>query len=324
MAGSLTGVTYDIWVRDAGGCPASTSAAIIQLNPDLPLLDPVVDNQCDVTATAAGGFDITLSLPGDFETPTFTLNGISQTVAHSGNPAINTTATFTVNSVESYAYNIIDANGCEVDGVAEVYQVLTASGDFTIEPNCEEEDGTITITSDGGSGNFNYTLTGTDFDGNPVSMTILDDGDDAIFNDVVDFTSVPPGTYDVIIEDQIVRDGVGQCSTSVNSIIRSAPISPEIFETGETDVSCNGLGDGSISASIVAGTDVDGIKEYNLYISDLASMPGNYDATSRFRTEISGSFTGLDSGTYVLEVVTDRNCFDREEVVIIDSTCFYG
>ena len=322
LAGSLTGVTYDIWVMDAGGCPASTSAAIIQLNPDLPLLDPVVDNQCDVTATAATGFDITLSLPGDFDTPTFTLNGVSQTVANSGDPAINTTATFTVNSVGSYTYNIIDANGCNIDGVAEVYQVLTASGDFEIEPNCEEADGSIRITTDGGSGNFNYTLSGFDIGGNPVSMTILDDGDDTVYNPIVDFTNVPPGTYDVIIEDQIVRDGVGQCATSVNSIIRSAPTSPDIDETGATDVSCNGLDDGSISASIVAGTDADGIKEYNLYNTDLLSMPLNYDVTSRDETNNSGSFLGLAPGTYVLEVVTDRNCYDREEVVINEPPVF--
>ncbi|MBU2945617.1 T9SS type B sorting domain-containing protein [Zobellia uliginosa] len=322
LAGSLTGITYDIWVLDAGGCPASTSAAIIQMNPDLPLLDPVVDNQCDVTATAATGFDITLSLPGDFDTPTFTLNGVSQTVANSGDSAINTTATFTVNSVGSYAYNIIDANGCEVDGVAEVYQVLTASGDFSTEPNCEEEDGTITITADGGSGNFDYTLTGTDFDGNPVSMTISDDGDDAVFNAVVDFTNVPPGNYSVEIEDQIVNDGAGQCSTTVDNIIRSAPTSPEIDETGATDVSCNGLNDGSISASLIAGTDVDGIKEYNLYDTNLASMPLGYDTSSRDEFNNSGSFIDLTPGTYVLEVVTDRNCFDRAEVVINEPPAF--
>ncbi|MDB2606780.1 T9SS type B sorting domain-containing protein [Zobellia sp.] len=322
LAGSLGGITYDIWVRDAGGCPASTSAAIVQLNPDLPLLDPVVDNQCDVTATAAGGFDITLSLPGDYDTPTFTLNGVSQTVANGGDPAINTTATFTVNSVGSYNYNIIDANGCEVNGVAEVYQVLTASGNFTTEPNCEEEDGVITITTNGGSGNFNYTLTGTDIGGAAVNMTILDDGDDSVFNSIVDFTNVPPGNYSVVIEDQIVNDGAGQCSTTVNNIIRSAPTSPDIADTGATDVSCNGSDDGSISASIVGGTDIDGIKEYNLYNTNLASMPANYDVSSRDDTNISGSFSNLEPGTYVIEVVTDRNCFDREEVLISEPPVF--
>ncbi|MDO6518316.1 T9SS type B sorting domain-containing protein [Zobellia uliginosa] len=308
LPGSLTGIDYDIWVKDANDCAYRISAAIIQLNPDLPLLDPVVENQCDVTATAAGGFDITLSLPGDFDTPTFTLNGISQTVANSGDPAINTTATFTVNSVGAYDYNIIDANGCEANGVAEVFQVLSASGDFTTEPSCEVDNGVITITADGGSGDFSYRLTGTDIFGGAVDIT--DPDDDGIF------PGIPAGDYQVVVTDNLVDDGANNCTFTIDGIVRSAPVSPDIDDTGESDVSCNGADDGSISASLIAGTDVDGIKEYNLYSGTIGALPSNLDTSSRINTNLSGSFTALAPGTYVIEVVTDRDCFDREEVVI--------
>ena len=316
LPGSLApGTDYDIWVKDANDCAYRISAAVVQMNPDLPLIAPVVDNQCDVTATAATGFDITLELPGDYDTPTFTLNGISQTVANSGNPAINTTATFTVFSVGSYAFNIIDANGCDIDGVAEVYQVLTASGNFSTEPNCENPDGIVTIVADGGSSSFTYTISGTDYLGAAFGP-IVDLDNDGIF------PNIPPGDYEVLVEDLIVADGAGSCDFIVDNIVRTAPTQPDIDDTGESDVSCNGLDDGSIAVSLVVSTDVDGIQEYNLYNSTLAAMPAGLDTSSRIGTNISGSFLNLAPGTYVIEVVTDRNCFDREEVTIIDPPPF--
>ena len=165
LPGALApGIDYDIWVKDFNDCAYRISAAVVQLNPDLPAPTISVNNQCDVT-TPVGGFTITLEMGGDINTPTFTLNGISQTPAYI--PGTPTQATFTVNSIGSYPVNVIDANGCDVDAVAEVYQVLSASGDYTTEPTCEASDGIITINADGGSGDFTYVLTGNDFLGNP-------------------------------------------------------------------------------------------------------------------------------------------------------------
>ncbi|MBU2975882.1 T9SS type B sorting domain-containing protein [Zobellia sp. B3R18] len=312
LPGALApGIDYDIWVKDANDCAYRISAAVIQLNPDLPPPTISVNNQCDVT-TPVGGFTITVEVPGDIDTPTFTLNGESQTPPYvAGTP---TQATFTVNNIGSYPVNVIDANGCDVDDVAEVFQVLSASGDFTSEPSCEETDGEITITADGGSGDFTYTLTGTDIFGSPVN--IVDPDNDGIF------PGMAAGDYQVEVTDNQVTDGTNPCSFTVSGIVRSAPTSPDIDETGESDVSCNGANDGSISASLIAGTDVDGIQEYNLYSSTLAAMPSGLDTTGRINTNISGSFSGLTPGTYVIEVVTDRNCFDREEVVINEPPLF--
>ncbi len=326
LPGSLApGTNYDIWVKDNNDCAYRISAAVIQLNPDLPEPTIIVDNQCDVTPPL-GGWNITLEMPGDIDTPTFTLNGASQTPAYT--PGVPTQATFNVGSVGAYPVNIIDANGCDVDTVAEVYQVLSASGDFLgIGPNCENPDGTIRINANGGSGNFDYVLSGLDFLGNPVNMIISDDGDDAVHNFTVDFTNVPPGDYQVEVEDQIVTGGspAVPCTFTVNGIVRSRPIQPVIDDTGESDVSCNGLNDGSIGVSLVVDptpANNPTIKEYNLYNTDLASMPLNYDVSSRDDTNVSGAFANLAPGTYVVEVVTDRNCFDREEVTIVDPPVF--
>lgn len=171
LPGSLSpGTDYDIWVRDANNCSFMVTAAVIQLNPDLPAPSISVNNQCDVT-TPVGGFEITVEMPGDIDTPTFTLNGVSQTPPYV--PGTPTQAIFFVNNIGSYPVNVIDANGCDVDDVAEVYQVLSASGGFSTEPNCTDSDGEITITANGGSGDFSYVLTGIDMFGTPVSITDL-------------------------------------------------------------------------------------------------------------------------------------------------------
>lgn len=313
LTGSLApGTNYDIWVRDSRDCDFMTSAAVIQLDPALPTPTINVNNQCDVTATAATGFDITLIMPGNIDTPTFTLNGISQTPVYI--PGTPTQAIFTVFNIGSYPVNIIDANGCFVDDIAEVFQVLSASGDFSTEPDCEDTNGIITISADGGSGNFTYTLSGTDFSGTPFGP-ILDPDNDGIFQ------NIPAGNYSVVVEDQIVSNGAGQCDVIVDNIIRTTPIQPVIIDTGESNVSCNGVGDGSINVSLQTDPDPTlnpNIQEYNLYSGTLPLPP----SPIAIDTNISGSFLNLVPGTYVVEVVTDRNCTDLEEVTITEPAVF--
>jgi hypothetical protein len=247
-------------------------------------------------------------MPGDIDTPTFTLNGISQTPPYvAGTP---TQAVFTVNNIGSYPVNVIDANGCYVDDVAEVYQVLSASGNFSTEPSCTDADGVITITADGGSGDFTYVLTGTDIFSNTVNIT--DPDGDGIF------PNIPPGDYQVEVTDNQVDDGTNKCTFLVDDIVRTAPTRPVINDTGASDVSCFGAGDGSISVSLQAGTDVDGIQEYNLYTGTLP-LPGS---ATPIATNNSGSFLNLGPDDYVVEVVTDRNCIDQEYVRIDEPPVF--
>ncbi|WP_149277061.1 T9SS type B sorting domain-containing protein [Pareuzebyella sediminis] len=308
LPGALApGINYDIWVKDANDCAYMVSAAVVQLDPDLPTPSITVNNQCDVT-TPVGGFTITVEMPGDIDTPTFTLNGVSQTPVYT--PGTPTQAVFTVNNIGDYPVYVIDADGCDVEDVAEVYQVLSASGDFSTEPSCEDANGAITITADGGSGDFTYVLTGTDMFGGAVNIT--DANSDGVF------PNIPPGDYQVEVTDNLVDDGVTNCTFIVDNIIRTTPVQPIIDETGESDVSCNGLGDGSIALSLQAGTDADGIQEYNLYNGTLP-LPG---AAVPIATNNSGAFNNLGPGDYVVEVVTNRNCFDREYVRINEPPVF--
>ncbi len=308
LAGSLApGTSYDIWVRDSRGCEFMTSAAIVQLDPDLPLPTISVNNQCDVTPPV-GGFQIDLEMPANVNNPTFTLAGQTLTPVYDGiNPTV---ASFNVPSVGVYDVYVIDANGCDITTTAEVFQLLSASGGFSTDPTCEDADGTITILANGGSGDFTYRLTGTDLNSNAVDIT--DPNADGIFENIL------PGTYQVEVTDNLVTDGTTNCTTMVNSIIADAPVSPVIADMGEANVSCNGANDGSINAVLSPGTDSDGIDEFRLYAT---SLPLSGTETP-IATNGSGSFNGLGMGTFVVQVVTDKGCTDEAEITLTEPPVF--
>lgn len=307
LPGSLAGIDYDIWVRDSRGCEFQTSATVVQLNPDLPVPSIIVNNQCDVTPPV-GGFQIDLTMPANVDNPTFTLGGQTQIPPY--DRKIPTTATFNVPSVGVYNVYVVDSNGCDVTTTAEVFQLLSASGGFSTDPTCEDADGTITITANGGSGDFTYVLTGVDFNSTPVNIT--DPNADGIFE------NMPAGTYQVAVIDNQVTDGVNNCTTTVNNIIAAPPVLPVIIDAGETNISCNAAGDGSIGASLGPGTDADGIQEFNLY---LASLPLT-GTEIPIATNTSGFFETLGPATYVVQVVTNRLCTAEEEVTLTEPPVF--
>ncbi|MGB5819710.1 MAG: T9SS type B sorting domain-containing protein [Saonia sp.] len=310
LPGSLApGTAYDIWVRDSRGCEFMTSATIVQLNPDLPIPTINVNNQC-ITGTPPSSFTITVTMPANVDNPTFTLGGETQIPIY--NPSNPTTATFSVPSIGIYDVYVVDADGCDVETTAEVFQILSASGSFSTDPTCEDPDGTITVIANGGSGDFTYILDGTDFNGNNVNIT--DPDSDGIFPGML------PGDYEVLVRDNNVTGGIPPlpCEFLVENIISLAPVEPVIQDAGANDVSCNGLGDGSINVLLQPGTDADGIQEFNLYVGTLP-LPGTATPTV---TNTSGSFGSLGPNTYVVEVVTDKGCVDQEEVTIADPPVF--
>lgn len=305
LPGSLApGTSYDIWVEDGRGCQFMTSAAVVQLDEDLPVPDIVVNNQC-IIGTPPSSFTITLEMPGNVDTPTFTLNGVVQTPVYV--PGTHTQAVFTVGSIGTYDVNVIDANGCDVDTTAEVYQILSASGGFSTDPTCTDSDGVITINADGGSGNFDFELQnggGTFIDNNATGV----------------FMGIPPGDYQVVVTDDIAGDGSQFCSFTVDDILRENPTNPNILDIGKSDMSCRDVVDGSIGVALLSGTDIDGIREYNLYrYAGALPVPGT---ETPIATNTSGSFDTLDADTYTVQVVTNRGCLDEEQFDIINPPLF--
>jgi len=286
LAGSLTGITYDIWVLDSRGCTFNVSQEIVQLQPALPAPNFVVDNQC---ATASPSFDIIVSVPATIDSPRFTLGGDEQQGILNG--AVYE-YTYTVSSPGDYAVTVTDANGCTGNGVAEVFEFLFASGGFTTGSSCNNTDGTITIVAEGGSLNFDYELNGTDFSGATVGP--ISQSDNPVF------TNMAPGSYSVLVTDRDVSDGIDNCDFLVDNINLEQATEPVLTPSFQ-NITCSGDNDGSIDVFVNSGTDVDGPFDYRLV---------DYSTRTLITNNNTGSFINLGSNTngYEVEVVSVRNC----------------
>lgn len=284
--------TYDVYVRDASGCTSFDIATIISLDPDLPVPTFAVVNQCDPTSTA---FDITVRVPSSVNTPRFTLGGDEQL------PTVNGAFweyTYVVSSPGDYVVDVVDANGCTSEGAATVYDFLSATGRFSTDSTCNDADGIITISTTGGSGDFEYELTGTDYNSNAVGPITQN-------NNPV-FTGLAPGTYEVLITDNIVNDGAGFCETTVSNIILNQAAQPVIVSEEAIDISCRDENDGSIEIvvgpanALVPFTSQDTPITYIL--NDVSS------GTTEVTRNNTGAFSSLPAGDYQVQVVTARNC----------------
>ena len=285
---------YDIYVKD-NTCSSFNIPTTIEL--DTALQPPVLDvvNQCDVAATS---FQITASVPETVDTPRFTLGGVTEF------GVLNSTThtydfTFTVNSTGSYPVSVVDANGCTSSGTAEVYQFLSASGDFTTLPTCNDADGTITVTPDGGSNQFSYQL--QDSSGTNIGGPILGDRTQGIF------TNVAPGNYQVEVTDT----ETGCTATATMDLEAATP--PVISLISKTDISCNGENDGSINVQLQTGSDIDGPIGFTLY---------NAGTSTVVQQNTTGTFSGLVQGDYDIVVKSARGCEASQEISITEPPLF--
>ena len=294
--------TYDVYVRDVSGCTSFDIATIISLDPDLAVPDFTVVNQCDPTSTA---FDITVRVPNTINTPRFTLGGDEQLPTIVGG---FWEYTYIVSSPGDYVVDVVDANGCSSQGTATVYDFLSATGRFSTDSTCNDADGVITISTNGGSGDFEYELTGTDYNSNsvgPITQT----------NNPL-FTGLTPGTYEVLITDNIVNDGAGFCETRVTNIILNQAAQPVIVSEEAIDISCRDENDGSIE--VVVGP-ANAAVPFTSQDTPLTYILNNLTTATEQDRNTTGAFSSLPAGDYQVQVVTARNCEVLSAVHTIDN-----
>ncbi len=271
---------YEIYVRDGSGCTSFDIGTVIQLDPDLDPPTIEVTNQCIVTATS---FDVRVWVPLSVDTPRFTLAGDTQFGTDIGNGVYE--YTYQVSSPGTYTVDLIDANGCNGQGTAEVYEFLSASGDFSTMPTCNAADGTIAMNVVGGSDDFTYQL--QDGVGTDIGSPITGDRNAGVI------AGVAPGTYQVEVVDN---------ETGCNFIVAvqlDAATPPVIQSEIKQDITCFGSNDGSIDIVLVPASAVDAPIEYIL---------NNLTSGTEYTRNNTGSFTGLPPAQYQVEVLTARNC----------------
>ncbi|MDK2910086.1 MAG: hypothetical protein PWR20_1653 [Bacteroidales bacterium] len=182
----------------------------------------------------------------------------------------------------NYSLTVTDSLGCQ----ATASTMLTEPPAISIvsitkqDISCHDaNDGTITVSASGGTGDLNYTL-------NPGGNS----------NNTGIFNNLPAGTYSVDVTD------VNGCSANTGPIIIINPEAISIASSSINNITCYNANDGSISISATGGT---GTLTYTL-------NPGGI-------VNNSGLFTGLSAGTYTITITDINSCsFTSPDYTIIN------
>lgn len=200
------------------------------------------------------------------------------------NSSFQTSGTFTALSAGNYTIYGKDANNCPTN----IGVTLTEPSNTSIsllqkqDVDCASySTGFFKIGASGGTGNFTYSLSGIDFNGNGLSPTANGSGY---------FDNLKTGNYIVNFRDQ------NSCSKDfpVTIIAKSSPIRFDIAKTLPTDCVA---GNGSIVVNNTRG----GQGNYVFRISSQTTASGN------------NSFSNLQNGSYYI-TVSDNLCAYTEAV----------
>ncbi|TDD99675.1 T9SS type B sorting domain-containing protein [Flavobacterium cellulosilyticum] len=268
---NLAAGSYSAYVKDANACIIGTPISVL-LDPS-PVIVATVNNQCTATE---GNFAIDVTLPTAGIAPySFSIDGgVFQTKA----------VPFTIANVSSgvHTIEVKDFNGCGNLVSVPVLAPLGMTSAITALPTCATNDGVITVNTTGGSGTYNYSIAP-----NPASITLAGNV----------FSGVPAGTYTVTITD------ISSTCTKSVPVTLSAP-TPVTFSTTNTDVSCAGGSNGSITVDLPISND---------------NPPYTYEITAPIivAAQNSNIFTGLAAGTYTVKVNSGRGCSAINNSIVV-------
>ncbi len=257
---NLTGLcsgTYFVTVTDANGCSASGSYTINEPSSINPNVT-TVDNLCfgDCNGTATAN-------------PTGGAGGY--TYNWNTTPAQNTQTAAGL-CAGSYTVIVTDANGCTDSQTITINEPTalsssTSQTDVTCYGSC---DGTASVSVSGGTGSYSYSWNTT-----PVQTTSS-------------ASNLCAGQYIVTITD------ANNCNISDTVTINQPDsLAPNV---SFTDMSCNGVCDGTATALVTGGT-----------------PPYSYSWSNGATSQ---SISGLCAGNYTVTVTDSRGCTNQETITI--------
>ncbi len=216
--------TYTLNIKDAKGCTNSTVVTItepagISINPVL-----ITNASCGTNSGA-----LTASSSGGVAPLTYKLDGGS----------FLTSGTFSSLSAGPHLLTVKDANGCSTSTLVIINSL---TGPILLLPNINNvscfggNDGSITLTSFGGTGSVQYSING--------GIT---------YQSIGIFTGVTAGSYTCV-----VKDNAG-CTNHTHINVYEGP--SLVLTTSAIPALCNGASNGQINVSSTGGT---GTRNYSL------------------------------------------------------------
>lgn len=178
----------------------------------------------------------------------------------------------------------------EVQGDSDCFSVFEISVDFSalaytatiVDENCGDNDGTITLSVNGGTSPFQYSI---------------DNGNN--FQNSNSFTNLTAGTYSILITDALGCEATG--TETINNFG-----GPTINSTSSSDISCNGACDGEISIMATGST--------NQLIYSWVDANGSSIGTN------SNTANNLCAGTYTVTVSDENGCQTSEVITLTEPT----
>ncbi len=244
--------TYNVTVKDAGGCISAATQVIINGAPGAPAAPTASATLQPTCAVPTGTITVTAPTGAGL---TYSIDGITYT---------NTAGIFTLVAPGTYNVTVKDAAGC-VSGATQVVLNAVATpaaptASATLQPTCAVPTGTITVTAPTGAG-LTYSIDG-------VTYT----------NTTGTFTLVAPGTYNVTVKN------TGGCiSAATQVIINGAPGAPAAPTATATLQPTCAVPTGTITVTAPTGAgltySIDGITYTNTTGIFTLVAPGTYNVT---------------------------------------------
>lgn len=274
--------SYTVFVRDANSCTNATGVPITVTAP--PTLTATLNASTDYCYTVANPATLVVNVSGGVGPFTYQLDG---------NASISSAATtFSFPNVTPGTHTVLvtDSNNCTatISNIV-IAPALTFNVSLLQDLTClvDASIGNPVIT--GGYGTP-YTYTVSYNSGTPTAVASFP------------YTATLPGTYVFTVSDS------RGCPATSNTITVTPKTTPT-HTTAKTDITCNGLNNGTITV-IASG----GFTTTYTYAIKLTSA-------TTYTTQSTNLFTGLAAGTYDIKVIDSKGCESTpSQVTIINPT----
>jgi len=290
-AGSVAGITYDVYAKDAFNCIKTVPVTVYKY--EVPTIDPIdpicYDGSTPFTFNIVGTVD-----PAIVGGATYSVNSST----------FQSSPSFTFNAAGTYNFVIKDGKGCTATTSVEVKSILKLDAVLTKELDCSITDANsskaiITLTASGGFGPAYVYEYSTDGGSNWITMTPTPQ--------LGGLPTLPDNVLQTnVIGDYIFRatDAGNTTTCQLTKEFTLDAIPAIVFTVAETNITCPGGSDGTITVDVTAGV---GPFEYQLEKG--GSVIVGYNS--------SNEFTGLAAGNdYVVTVRDAKLCFAPENATI--------
>lgn len=259
---NLIAGVYDVKVKDVNNCITSSQTVTITQ----PTILSFTTSQTNMPCNGENTGSITISATGGTTPYQYSINNGS---------FYQSSNAFTNLSEGNNTVIVKDINNCVTSTqVVTITQPSTISVSVnSVNLSCNESnDGTITISSTGGTLPHQYSINGgTNYQSSNV------------------FSNLLPTTYNIIVQD------INNCLSSSQNITITEP-SLLSFSATQSNISCNGSNNGSITVTASGGT-----------------TPYQYSSDNGQSFQSANTFSNLSDNTYIVLIKDANNCTSNSQ-----------